>query len=176
VEIEPDDLVLVAVMPSPRDFEITRILGWYRIPLQTAPRTLHVDWIAFYLTGAFGPDGHAVRHVARVLGVELVPRAELLLADTDHPRAGDPYFQVQVGPLVPLGRPIVSRRWRRFTFLYTTGERLLAAGELKDLTLRSARQRSPLARRVRERGPGECGARRRRAVRGSIGRDDVRGR
>jgi hypothetical protein len=149
--IEPDDLILVAVMPAPRDLEIARVLGWYRIPLQTAPRTLHVEWVAFYLTGAFGPEGHAVRQVARVQGFELTPRSSLLLSYVENPRADEPYFRLQIGPLLTLSRPIVSKKWRRFTFLYTTGERLLAAADLKDLTLRSGRPRDRMARLLRER-------------------------
>ena len=151
-EIQPDDLILVAVMPAPRDLEIARLLGWYRIPLQTAPRTLHVEWVAFYLTGAFGAEGHAVRHLARVLGYELTPRSSLLLSETGNPRAEDPYFRLQIGPLLALSRPIVSKRWRRFTFIYTSGERLLAAEDLKDLTVRPGGRKDRLWRLLRERG------------------------
>jgi hypothetical protein len=37
-------------------------------------------------------------------------------------------------------------------FLYTTGERLLTAGDLTDLTLPSAPQKERLRRMLRERG------------------------
>ena len=47
--IQADDLVLVAIMPSPRDLEIARMLGWYRVPVEFAPKSPHVDWLAFYL-------------------------------------------------------------------------------------------------------------------------------
>jgi len=55
-ELEADDLVLVALCPSPRDLEIARLLGWYRIPLASAPKTLRVDWLAFFLTSAFDDE------------------------------------------------------------------------------------------------------------------------
>lgn len=42
-EIHPDDLTLMAVMKEWRDLEIARILGWCRIPVQTAPKTVRVD-------------------------------------------------------------------------------------------------------------------------------------
>jgi hypothetical protein len=42
---------------------------------------------------------------------------------------------VQPGPLRKLSTPVTSARWRRFTFLHTTGERLLRACDLKDLTV-----------------------------------------
>ncbi len=43
----PTALMLVAVMPSPRDLEIARVLGWYRIPLRFAPKIIQVDYLAF---------------------------------------------------------------------------------------------------------------------------------
>ena len=55
-DLQDDDLVLVAVVKTPRDLEIARVLGWYRIPLARAPGTMRVDWIAFFLGAAFGPE------------------------------------------------------------------------------------------------------------------------
>ncbi|NJN44676.1 MAG: hypothetical protein HC806_08140 [Anaerolineae bacterium] len=52
---EPTSLLLVAIIPSPRDLEIARVLGWYRIPLRRAPKVVAVDYLAFYQpTGGFG--------------------------------------------------------------------------------------------------------------------------
>jgi hypothetical protein len=53
----------------------------------------------------------------------------------DHPRADDIYYQVQLGPLQQLARPIISLRWRRITFLHTTGDRFLDAVEINDLVV-----------------------------------------
>ncbi|HEY47465.1 MAG: hypothetical protein AMJ88_09530 [Anaerolineae bacterium SM23_ 63] len=148
-EIHPDDLILVAVMTDPRDLEIARVLGWYRIPVASAPKTLRVDWIAFYLTSAFGDEKWSIRYLARVRGHELVRRRELLRDEPDHLRTDEPYFKIQLGPLVQLPMPIPSRRWRRLTFLYTTGGRLLGAHEIKDLRVSSSQTRDLL---LRERG------------------------
>ena len=76
--IQPDDLILVAVVKGRRDLEIARLLGWSRIPVQTAPKVLRVDWLALYQTAAFGEEKWCVRHVAPVRGYELATRAELL--------------------------------------------------------------------------------------------------
>jgi len=133
--IQPEDLVLVAILRAPRDLEIARVLGWYRIPLGSAPKITHVDWFAFYLPGAFDVGRWSVRYAARVLGIEMVRRRELLLEDQAHPRAGDPYLKYQLGPLMELERPIPARSWRRFTFLFTTGERLLSAGDVRELRI-----------------------------------------
>jgi hypothetical protein len=149
-QIQLDHLILVAVINKPRDLQIARLLGWYRIPIQTAPKTVRADWLAFYQTKAFGDERWSVRYVAPVRGHELVTRAELLRDEQDHLRADEPYYKLQLGPLQQLSQPIPSRRWRRFTFLYTTGERLLSAQDLKDLRLPSSRERDLLWKVLRE--------------------------
>ena len=150
-EILPDDLVLVAVCRSPRDLEIARLLGWYRIPLASAPKTLRVDWLAFFLTSAFGAERWSVRYLGAVRGYELRRREELLQDETDHPRAEEPYYRVDLGPLQTLARPIPARRWRRVTFLYTTGERLLTAEDVRELNVPMTKTDDRLWRLLRER-------------------------
>lgn len=149
--MNPSDLILVVILNNKRDFEIVRVLGWYRIPLKTAPKTVAVDWLAFYQTAKFGEEKWAINYVAPVRGHELSTRAELLRTQPDHPRANEAYYKIQIGPLERLPRPIPSRKWRRITFLYTTGERLLAAEELNDLIVQSA-ERERLWQALRERG------------------------
>ncbi len=53
---EASDLVLVCIMPNPRDMEIARMLGWYRIPLRSAPKVVAVDYLAFYQPSIFCED------------------------------------------------------------------------------------------------------------------------
>jgi hypothetical protein len=151
-EIGPNDLVLVAVLKTKRDLEIARVLGWYRIPIRSAPKTLRVDWIAFYQPGAFGDEKHAIRYVAPVRGFELTTRADLLRDEPDHPDADAPYFKVQLGTLERLVRPIPASRWRRITFLYTTGERLLGAEDAADLAVPPSAEHDRLWHLLRERG------------------------
>jgi hypothetical protein len=149
--MNPTDLILVAVMPSPRDLEIARVLGWYRIPYKKAPKTVAVDRLAFYQTSKFGAEKWAIRYTARVLGHELVARAELLRSDAGHTRADEQYFKIQLGPLERLERPIPSFKWRRITFLYTTGERVLSATEINDLIV-DGDERKLLWSALKERG------------------------
>jgi hypothetical protein len=149
--VSPTDLVLVAVLNNKRDFEIARVLGWYRIPFKTAPKTVAVDWLAFYQTARFGDEKWAINYLAPVRGHELTTRAELLRTQPDHPRAGEQYYKIQLGPLEKLPQPIPSSKWRRLTFLYTTGERLLAASEINDLIIQSE-ERELLWKALRERG------------------------
>jgi len=148
--ISTTDLVLVCLMPTPRDIEIARLLGWYRIPLRTAPKVVAVDYLAFYQPGSFAERGGRIEYVAPVRGHELATRAELLKDEADHPRANEEYFKVQIGPLERLSRPIVAEKWRRLTFLYTTGEYLLKAITLNDLVVESD-ERATLWQSLRER-------------------------
>ncbi len=152
----PDEaLILVALLPRPRDLEIARTLGWYRIPVATAPRLLTVDYLAFYQPAAFGPERRwRIEYTARLLGHELVTRKELFREEADHPRANEWYYKLQLGPLEPLPRPILAGRWKRVTFFYTTGERLRQARTLRDLVLHG-RERSTVWRTLRERAAQE---------------------
>jgi hypothetical protein len=149
--IDPTDLVLIAVLNNRRDFEVVRLLGWYRIPLRFAPKIVDVDAIAFFQTAKFKDEKWSIRYAARVGGVELVKRTDLFQEEEDHPRAREEYYKLQLGPLEALPRPIPSRSWKRLTFLYTTGERLLSAADIEGLALNGPDRRL-LWRALRDRG------------------------
>jgi hypothetical protein len=147
----PADLVLVAYLPAPQDLEIARLLGWYRIPLRSAPKVVAVDWLAFYQPASFGPEHQwRVAYAAPVLGHELVRRQDLFKDQPEHPRAVEEYFKLQIGPLVRLPRPVLAGEWKRVTFLYTTGERLLGSDTLTGLTVQNE-ERDVLWKALRER-------------------------
>jgi len=134
-------LILVAVMNNPRDLEIARLLGWYRILLRSAPKVIAVDYLAFYQTGAFDAEKWCIQYVAPVRGHELTTRAELLRDETDHPNANLEYYKIELGPLASLPQPIMAKSWRRITFFYTTGEYLLAAKTVNDLIVNTDERR-----------------------------------
>ena len=92
--LKPTDLILVCLLPTPRDLEIARLLGWYRIPLRTAPKVVAVDQLAFYQPSAFGGHGGQIEYIAQVRGHELTTRGELLRDETDHPRANEEYYKI----------------------------------------------------------------------------------
>ncbi|MFO8036090.1 MAG: hypothetical protein R6U57_05640 [Anaerolineales bacterium] len=148
--LSPSALILVAIMPDPRDLQYARVLGWYRIPVRTAPRVLNVDYLAFYQPGTFGDRKWRVEYLAPVLGHELTTRLDLISEEPDHPRAHEEYFKIQLGSLQALPHPILAGGWKRFTFLYTTGEYLREANQLTDLTVRSS-ERKRLWKALRER-------------------------
>jgi hypothetical protein len=152
--LSPDALILVAIIPTPEDLQVARVLGWYRIPSRTAPRILNVDFLAFYQPASFQTNRWRIEFLAPVLGHELTTRAELLQDEVDHPRADEEYFKVQLGSVKPLRHPIGAGDWKRFTFLYTTGEYFRGAKILTDLTVAPAERRR-LWKALRERGTSD---------------------
>ena len=152
--LQPTSLVLVCLLPSPRDLEIARLLGWYRIPLRTAPKVVAVDYLAFYQPSAFGERGGQIEFIAPVKGHELTTRGELLKDEADHPRTKEEYYKIQLGGLEKLKAPIHSDKWKRLTFLYTTGEYLLNAKLLNDLVVQNE-ERDLLWKSLRERAENE---------------------
>ncbi len=150
----PTSLILVAVINQTRDLEIARLLGWYRIPLRSAPKVVAVDYLAFYQPSSFGEAAGRIEFVAPVRGHGLTTRAELLKDEATHPRASEEYYKIELGGLERLSNPIVSEKWKRLTFLYTTGEYLRAAHTLNDLVVRTD-ERAVLWRSLRERAKNE---------------------
>jgi hypothetical protein len=150
----PTSLILVCLLPTPRDLEIARLLGWYRIPFRTAPKVVTVDYLAFYQPATFGERGGQIEYISPVRGHELTTRGELLKDEVNHPRAHEEYFKIQLGGLEKLEEPIKTDKWKRLTFLYTTGEYLSNAKILNDLVVQSE-ERETLWRSLRERAENE---------------------
>lgn len=145
------DIVLVAILPNPKDLNIARMLGWYRIPLKSAPKVIAVDYLAFYQTGAFGNEHRwTIQYLAEVKGHELTVREELFRDEHDHPRATEEYYKIQIGPLIDLHRPIMADKWRRITFFYTTGQMIRSAESVRDLIV-TGEERFLLWNKLRER-------------------------
>lgn len=151
VDLPDTSLVMVALIPSPRDLDIARLLGWYRIPLKTAPKIIAVDHLAFYQPSAFPKgDQMLIRWLAPIRGHELTIRSEIIQNQPDHPRAREEYFKLQLGPLIELSEPIPAKGWKRITFFYTTGERVKLAQSINDLPVHDE-ERPILWQALRER-------------------------
>lgn len=134
---ESHDLILVGILPEQRDLEIAKLFGWYRIPFRFAPKLIRADYLAFYQTASFG-DAHAnmIETFAEVRGVELTTRADLIQDEPNHPRANEQYYKIQIGPIHFLPKPIPSGKWKRITFLYTTGKHFISARTINDLVVK----------------------------------------
>ena len=132
--IYPDDRVLIAVMNNKKDWQRVQDEHWYRIPAKHAPEQVpNIDIIGFYFTKPFGENKWAVHYYARVTGHELVTRQDLIPAEPHHKRADQWYYKIELGPLHHKLPPILSDKWRRITFILTTGDRFEAATEVGDL-------------------------------------------
>jgi hypothetical protein len=133
-----NSLLLIGIIPALKDFEIARMLGWYRIPLRCAPKIIDVDYFAFYQGANFG-EVHRwqIEYYAEYRGHELTTRGELLREETAHPRAKEEYYKVELGPLMQIPQPIKAEKWKRITFIYTTGELFNRAQIINDLVVRS---------------------------------------
>jgi hypothetical protein len=130
----PEDRVLVGVMPDPRDLDIARDRHWYRVPVKHAPTGIHAEYVAFYFTGKFDEELRwAIHYYARRTGHELVRRVDLFPDQPDHPRAHEQYYKLQLATLREKYPPIISRRWRRISFIQTTWDRFVGAKEVNDL-------------------------------------------
>ena len=128
-----NDRALVAILKERRDFEILQNEGWYRIPVQRAPRRWPPCWLAFYQPKAFMEEAHAVRYYGRVRAIEAMPRRVLLPAEPSHPSADQLYYRIQLEGLAELPRPIPCLRFRRLVFIPTTYRKLFLAEEINDL-------------------------------------------
>ncbi|HWS24395.1 MAG TPA: hypothetical protein VN226_08200 [Anaerolineales bacterium] len=137
MRIEPSSLIMVCVLPKPKDLDIARLFGWYRIPLRSAPKVISVDYLAFYQPSSFTQAKNRIDFLAKVRGHELTTRKELIREEVEHPHANEEYFKIQLGQLEKLDKPIMAGSWKRFSFFYTTGEYLQQAEELKDLIVRT---------------------------------------
>lgn len=129
----PEDRVLVGVINRKVDLDHARFDHWYRIPHGRAAKGIHAEYLAFYLSRAFGDQNGAVHYYARRTGHELVRRRDLLPGEANHPRADSLYYKIQLGELRQKIPPIQNPSRRPVAFIYTTWDRFVAAQQISDL-------------------------------------------
>lgn len=131
----PEDRVLVGVINTRRDLRFMREDRWYRIPQERMPDGVFIDYLAFFLsrTAASDFDASGVHYYARVRGVELAYRHQLIPNSQDHPRADATYYKVQLGDAIARVPPITNPTRRTVAFIYTTWDRFVAAQHITDL-------------------------------------------
>ncbi len=136
--MNPDDIVLVALINTPRDLELATREHWYRIPSSHAPKFFSgAQYLAFYLPRAFGARKWSIDTFATVRGHELARRVDLIPQEPNHPRANEVYYKLQLGETETREPPIVAKRGRRVLFLWTNWEKFSTAREWNDLYLRT---------------------------------------
>ena len=131
------DRVLVAIVNNIPDFARARNQRWYRIPVHGARKWVGnrwpPRWLAFYQTEVFGTEKYSVRYFAHVLDFREVSRWELFPEEVSEGKALHHYYRLDLGSLEALPTPIMSRRWRRITFIRTTWGKFTNAVEINDL-------------------------------------------
>ena len=131
-----DDRVLVGVVKRVKDYDIIRNDHWYRIPQRQMPDGINAEYIAFFLSrSAFRQGGGAVASFARITGIELARRTDLLPGEDQ--RSADIYYRVQFRKLVDKDPPIANASRRSISFIRTTWDRFIAATTIPDLYSRA---------------------------------------
>ncbi len=128
--------LLVGIVNEPRDITILDEQGWYRIPVSTIDRDSRdwpPDWFAAFERVSATKAGQQILRYARVRDVARKTREELFPGEPPGAKAGHCYYQLLLGPIQLLERPLVPRRPRRNPFIRTTLSRLTQARHFNDL-------------------------------------------
>ncbi len=129
----PEDSVLVGVINRKRDLVYARDQHWYRIPQERMARGVTADYIAFFLSRAFGERNGSIPYYAEKTGLELRYRRDLLPDEPDHRRADAVYYRVALGDFQVKNPPIRNDTKRTISFVYTTWDRFIHAQTIADL-------------------------------------------
>jgi hypothetical protein len=128
-----EDRVLVGVINRKRDLETVLRERWYRIPQQQMKRGINAEYIAFFLSKAFGERNGGIHYFADRKGVELLYRRDLLPQEPNHPRANEAYYKIQLGIIHSKVPPVLNTSRRTLSFVYTTWDRFVNATQIRDL-------------------------------------------
>ena len=126
------DLVLVGVVNRRKDLEIALNKHWYRIPVKYAPKR-KANFLALYQTRVFGKEGKSINYYAPIKYSSPISRRELLPEERSHPRAGQTYYKLHLGPLKELPQKIRNKSRRRVSFGFTTPTKLFESSEISEL-------------------------------------------
>ena len=132
------EFVIVAIAKTLHDFEIVKQQHWYRIPVGSQKKWLSrhwpPKWIAFYFPQKFGNEKYSIRYYAQILEIHKKRRFELFPNEgLSAKNASKEYYQLVLGELLALPKPILSRRRRRLVFIPTTFQKFMTAVEINDL-------------------------------------------
>ncbi|MBZ0284971.1 MAG: hypothetical protein K8L97_29820 [Anaerolineae bacterium] len=129
----PEDRVLVGVINRKRDLDYALTEHWYRIPQWRMPRGVNAEYVAFFLSRAFKLRNGGVHYYATCRGLELAYRRDLMPKESEHPRANEVYYKIQLSDLVEKSPPVLNTTGRSIGFVYTTWDRFVHARTIADL-------------------------------------------
>ena len=132
---QTDKPALVGIVPRKSLWPIILEERWYHIPVASAPGNVEkIHYVAFYFPADFDEElRHKVVYYSTVKSVKVVKRIKLFPNELKHPRAGQDYFKINLGQILPLPRPIPSLRFRRLVHIHSSYRRLMTAREINDL-------------------------------------------
>lgn len=128
-----EDRVLVGVINRKRDLEMALREGWYRIPEAQMKRGIQAEYLALFLSRAFGERNGSIQYFARITGYELDYRRFLVPGEPNHANADKLYYKVTFDQLIEKRPPIINDTKRTITFIYTTWDRFSHARAIADL-------------------------------------------
>ncbi len=128
-----EDRVLVGVVNRKRDLDMVTGEKWYRIPQAQMKRGVNAEYIAFFLSKAFGERNGGVHYFADCKGLELLHRRDLIPSEPNHPRANEAYYKVQLGTVRQKSPPVLNTSRRTIGFIYTTWDRFVKATKISEL-------------------------------------------
>jgi len=129
---DSQDLVLLGVVNRRKDLEIALGKHWYRIPVKYAPKR-KANFLALYQTCTFGKEGKSINYYAPIKYSSPTSRRKLLPEESTHPRAGQAYYKLHLGPLKKLPQKIRNKSRRRISFGFTILTKLLKSREISEL-------------------------------------------
>lgn len=128
-----EDRVLVGVINRKRDLQSVLDEKWYRIPQAQMKRGVNAEYIAFFLSKAFGERNGGIYYFADRKGIELLYRRDLIPSEPNHPRANEAYYKIQLGTVREKKPPILNSTKRTIGFIYTTWDRFIKGSKISDL-------------------------------------------
>jgi hypothetical protein len=131
--VYPEDRVLVGVINRKRDLDKAQYEHWYRVPQGQAPKGIHAEYVALFLSRAFGKLNGGIHYYARRTGIELARRRDLLPEEPHHPHVDHWYHKLQFEELLLKDPPVLNPTRRSVGFIYTTWDRFVQARKLADL-------------------------------------------
>lgn len=130
----PEERVLVGAVTRKSDLNIAKNELWYRIPQEEMPRGINAEYIAFYTRkSVVDPLPAGIHYYARITGLELFYRRDLVPHQPDHKHADRVYYRLAFKELLRKDPPVLNPANRRFAFIRTTWDRFIHAAQIKDL-------------------------------------------
>ena len=128
--------VLVGIVPRKRLWHIIKNQRWYHLPVKAIPeQKLSVEYLAFYFPSVFPEFAYQILYYAQILNINIVKRIELFPDEYWHQRKDADYYQLHLGRIRTLFRPIMNKKADPIIHLQTNLDKLFSAKQTSDLKI-----------------------------------------